>query len=112
MKGTCAALLTLRVGKSRFLFLILSNEAVDIDDTTECLIGSITFINVVDGSHTRCTYLLLLLGGLLGLFDALSGSLYDRVGDSLFHEVDLTLTNELHVSIGKRNQQLLLALFA
>lgn len=34
----------------------------------------------------------------------------DLVSDSFLHEVDLALSDELHVSVGQRNQQLLVLL--
>lgn len=49
---------------------------------------------------------------LLGFLDSLSGPFDDRISDGFLHEVDLTLSDQLHVRIGQRNEQFLLGLLA
>ena len=91
----------------RVLLLVLFDIALDIDDTRMAivvfsLVVHIDFCGLMvirDGSHRH------IMGQVLvHRVYPLGGTLDDRISDRLLHEVDLRLSDQFHVCVGKRYQ--------
>ena len=91
---------------SRLLLLVYITLDVDYTRAIEVLILLLLLL-ILLLAHYVNHVVLLLRAYLIERLDPLGGTLDDGVGDCLLHEVDLTLTNELHVSVRERNLELL-----
>ena len=99
------SLLAVRGPLSRLLLLV--NVALNVDDTCALVVLILLLLLLLLLAHDVDHIVLLLRADLVEGLNSLSGSSDDGVRDGLLHQVDFTLSDQLHMSVCERNLKLL-----